>query len=167
MNTPTPAEARNALARAREARLSTTESLRPPWWLWTALGVILALYTAANDFGSTARSAVYIGITVVFVAWVVAERLSPRVAAVSGTPHRSVMPRYGWLPVLLIGVVFVVAQSLAAPAVHRMLTGSGMPAWIRAHPYTTEALPYAAACIAVGLLIGVVVRRMARHAAVR
>lgn len=167
MNTPTPAEAQDALDRAREARLTTADSLHPPWWVWTALGVFLALFTAANDFGSAAQSGASIGLAVVIIAWVVAGRLSPRVAAASGRPHRSAVPRYSWLPLLLIAVVFAIAESLAAHPVHRMLTGSGMPAWIRAHPYTTEALPYAVLCIAVGLLINAVVRQMVRHAAAR
>jgi hypothetical protein len=167
MDTPTPAEARDALDRARQARRSTAESFRPPWWLWAALGVVLALYTAANDFGSTAQSAASIVLGVLAVAWVAAERLSPRVAAISGTAHRSAMPRYFWVPILGVGVVFVIAEYVAAPAVHHLLVGSGMPAWIRAHPYTTEALPYAVLYVAVGLLLGAVVRQMARHAATR
>ncbi|WP_369394430.1 hypothetical protein AB5J72_48045 [Streptomyces sp. CG1] len=75
------------------------------------------------------------------------------------------MPGYAWLPVLLIGLIFGIAQHFAGTAVHRMLTASGMPTWIREHPYTVAAPPYAVLMVAMGLLINVVVRRMARHAA--
>ncbi|MBX7551637.1 hypothetical protein ABZX95_20780 [Streptomyces sp. NPDC004232] len=165
MNTLSPAEAREALARVREARVNAAESLRTPWWLWTVLGVVVALVFAANDFGSAAQEVSALGFGALAVAWVVAGRRSPRVAAVSGTLHRSAAPRNAWLPVVLIGLVFGIAQHFAGPAVHRMLTGPGMPAWIREHPYTAAALPYAVLMVAVGLLINVVVRRMARHAA--
>ena len=55
MNTPSPVEAQEALARVRQVRLSTADSLRTPWWLWAALGAVLALFVAANDFGSAAQ----------------------------------------------------------------------------------------------------------------
>jgi hypothetical protein len=42
-----------------------------------------------------------------------------------------------------------------------------MPAWIREHPHTTAALPYAVLYVAVGLLFSAVLRRMARRAAIR
>lgn len=167
MNTPSPVEAQEALARVRQVRLSTADSLRTPWWLWAALGAVLALFVAANDFGSAAQEVAALGLGTLAVAWVIAGRRSPRVAAASGALHRSALPRYAWLPVLLIGCAFGSVQFFAGPAVHRMLTGSGMPAWIRDHPYTAAALPYAVLSVAVGLLISVVVRRMARRAAAR
>jgi hypothetical protein len=167
MSTPSPDEARDALVHIREVRLETAESRRTPWWLWAALGVLLALFLAANDFGSAAQEAAGLGLGALTVAWVVAGRRSPRVAAASGALHRSALPGYAWLPVVLIGVVAGVVQYFASPVLQRMLTGSGMPAWIREHPYTMEALPYAALSVGMGMLISVAVRRMARHAAVR
>jgi hypothetical protein len=165
MSTPSPDEARDALARVSEVRLNTTESRRTPWWLWVAVGVVVALLLAVNDFGSTAQDVVGFAFAAIVVVWIVATRRSPRFAAATGSVHRSAYPGYVWMPVLLIGLVDGIVQYFANPAVHRMLTGSGMPAWIREHPNTTEALPYAVFSVAVGLLINVVVRRTARRAA--
>ncbi|MFI9273426.1 hypothetical protein ACIGXM_22300 [Kitasatospora sp. NPDC052896] len=167
MSTPSPAEARDALTRVREARLNAAESLRTPWWLWAAAGAVVALPLAANDFGSAVEAVTNLGFGALAVAWVVAGRRSPRVAAASGALHRSALPGYAWLPVLLIGIIAVVVEHFAHPAVYRVLTGSDMPAWIREHPYTTAALPYAVLSIAVGLLFSAVLRRMARRAAIR
>ncbi|WP_327064311.1 hypothetical protein OG500_00415 [Kitasatospora sp. NBC_01250] len=167
MSTPSPAEAREALARVREVRLDAAQSLRTPWWLWAAAGAVVAPVLAANDFGSAAVVVANLGFGALAVAWVVAGRRSPRVAAASGTLHRSALPGYAWLPVVLVGLIVVVVEHFAGPAVYRMLTGSGMPAWIREHPYTTVALPYALLSVAVGLLISAVLRRLARRAATR
>lgn len=167
MDTPSSVEAQEALDQVRQVRRDTADALRTPWWLWAALGVILALELAANDYGSTAQEVSALGLGILTVAWVVARRRSPRVAAVSGVPHRSALPWYAWLPILLIGIVAGTVQVFTQSAAHRLLTGSGMPAWIRDHPYTTAAAPYALISIAVGLLISVVVRRMARHAPAR
>ncbi|MCX4746333.1 hypothetical protein OG455_12480 [Kitasatospora sp. NBC_01287] len=167
MKTPSPAEARDALARVREVRLDTAGSLRTPWWLWAALGAVLALVTAAEDFGPAVQEVASLGFGALTVAWVVAGRRSPRVAATSGTLHRSALPGYAWLPVLLIGLAFGALRFFAEPPVHRALTGSGTPAWIHDHPSITIALPYAVLCVAVGLLINAVLRRMAHRAAAR
>ncbi|PYC76824.1 hypothetical protein C7C46_21845 [Streptomyces tateyamensis] len=167
MDRPSPAEAREALARARQARLDSADALRTPWWLWAALGAVLALFAAANDFGSTAQEVAALGLGALAVAWVVAGRRSPRVAAAAGALHRSALPGYAWLPVLLIGLAFGAVQLFAGPALRRLLTGSGMPAWVRDHPYTASALPYAVFSVAAGLLINVVVRRTARRVAAR
>jgi hypothetical protein len=164
---PSPAEARDALARVREARLNAAESLRTPWWLWAAAGAVIALLLAANDFGSGVQTVANLGFGALTVAWVVAGRRSPRVAAASGTLHRSALPGYAWLPVLLVLLIATVVQHFASLAVFRMLTGPGMPAWICEHPYTTAALPYAVLSIGVGLLISTVLRRMARRTAIR
>jgi hypothetical protein len=167
MSTPSPDEARDALNRADEVRLNTVESLRTPWWLWAALGAVLALFVAANDYSSAVQTGASLGIGVLVVAWVVAGRRSPRIAAASGTLHRSTLPGYAWMPVLLIGAISGIAQHFARPAVHDMLTDSGMPAWIRKHPNTTAALPYAVLSVAVGLLINTVARRTALRTAMR
>ncbi|MGY5130031.1 hypothetical protein [Streptomyces nigrescens] len=167
MNTPSPVEAREALARVRQVRLNTADSLRMPWWLWAALGAVLAVQYAAYDFGPTAQAAACLGYGALGVAWYAAWRLSPRVAAASGVLHRSAVPWYAYLPVLLICLVFGAGLFIAGPAVHRILTGSDMPAWIRDHPFTAVALPYAVLSVAVGLLTHAVVRRMACRAAAR
>lgn len=167
MDTPSPDEARDALIRADEVRLNTVESLRTPWWLWAALGVVLTVFAAANDYSPAVQTGASLGLGALAVIWVVAARLSPRVAAASGVPHRSALPRYAWTPVVLIGIICGAAQHFARSAVHDMLTGSGMPAWIREHPHTTAALPYAVVSIAVGLLINTLVRRMALRTAMR
>ncbi|MET8629326.1 hypothetical protein ABZW30_37275 [Kitasatospora sp. NPDC004669] len=167
MSTPSPSEARDALARVREVRLDAAESLRTPWWVWAVFGAVMALFLAANDFGSTVQGVASVGLGALAVAWVVAGRRSPRVAAASGALHRSALPRYAGLPVLLICLIAVVVEHFAGPAVHRVLTGSGMPAWIREYPYTTAALPYAVLNIAAGLLASAMLRRMARRKAIR
>ncbi|MEV7598880.1 hypothetical protein AB0O91_16005 [Kitasatospora sp. NPDC089797] len=167
MSTPNPSEARDALDRARRARLAATESLRAPWWVWAAFGAVMASFLAADDFGPTARSAASLGLGALTVAWVVAGRRSPRVAAVSGTPHRSALPGYAGLPVALVVLVAVLIGYGTGHAVHGLLTGADMPAWIREHPYTTAALPYAVLYVAAGLLAGAVLRRLARRTAAR
>jgi hypothetical protein len=155
------------LARVRGVRLDAAESLRTPWWLWVVFGAVVALVLAADDFGSVVRGVAALGLGALTVAWVVAGRRSPRVAAACGVLHRSAFPGYSWLPVLLVGLIAAVVEHFAGPAVYRMLTGSGMPVWIREHPHITAALPYAVFNIAVGLLISAVLRRMARRAAIR
>ncbi|MFI0904732.1 hypothetical protein ACH4TE_14490 [Streptomyces sioyaensis] len=167
MNTPSPAEAREALAQVRQVRLNTADSLRMPWWLWATLGAVVAVYSAAPDFGPIAQVTAYIGYGVLSVAWYAAQRLSPRVAAASGTLHRSAVPWYAYLPLMLTALVFGAVVFIAAPAVHRIVTGSDMPAWIRDHPFTTLALPNAVLTVAAGLLSNAVVRRMACRAAAR
>ncbi|WP_369394431.1 hypothetical protein AB5J72_48050 [Streptomyces sp. CG1] len=77
MNTLSPAETQEALARVREVRLNVTESLRTPWWLWAALGVVMAMVFAANDFASAAQEVSSLGLGVLTVVWVVAGRRSP------------------------------------------------------------------------------------------
>ncbi|MEU7434831.1 hypothetical protein AB0B07_28955 [Streptomyces sioyaensis] len=167
MNTPSPVEAREALARARQVRLNTAESVRTPWWLWAAISAVLAVYTAAWDFGPTAQMAALFGYTALNIAWYFARRFSPRFAAASGALHLSALPKYAYLPALLIILVVVAAEFFAGPAELNMLTGSDMPAWIRDHPCTTLALPNIALGVALGLLNNMVVRRMARRGAVR
>ncbi|MFI6347396.1 hypothetical protein [Streptomyces sp. NPDC050560] len=151
----------------REVRRDTAESVRTPWWLWVVAAVLVALVTAAEDLDSGAQGYAGLALGVLCVAWAVAGRRSPRVAAVSGTLHRSALPAYSWLPLLLMGVGLGVLELLAGPPVHRWLTGSGMPAWVREHPHTTAAVPFAALCAALALLTSAVVRRMARRAADR
>ncbi|MGP3987745.1 hypothetical protein [Streptomyces sp. 3N207] len=167
MSTPSPVEAREALARVRQVRRNTVDSLRMPWWLWAAVGAVLAVFYAAHDFGPTGQMAAYLGYGALSAAWYAAWRLSPRVAAASGVLHPSAVPWYAWLPILLMVLVFVAVLSIAGPAVHHILTGSNMPAWIRDHPHTTVALPYAVLSVAGGLLSNVVMRRMACRAAAR
>ncbi|MFJ4189312.1 hypothetical protein [Kitasatospora sp. NPDC089509] len=167
MSTPTPSEARDALARVRKARLDAAQSLRAPWWVWAVFGAVMASFLAADDFGPTARSVASLGLGALAVAWVVAGRRSPRVAAASGTPHRSALPGYAGLPVALVALLAGAVGYGTGHAVHSLLTDSGMPAWIREHPYTTAALPYAALYVAAGLLAGAVLRRLARRTAVR
>lgn len=167
MNTPSPVEAREALARARQARLNTADSLRPPWWLWAAVGVVMVVFSAASDFGPTAQDVAGLGLCALSVAWCVAWRFIPRVSAASGVLHPSAVPWYAYLPMLLMFLVFAAVLSFADPALDRMLTGSDMPAWIRDHPHTTVALPHAVLGVAVGLLTNLVVRRLACRAAAR
>ncbi|WP_411138017.1 hypothetical protein [Streptomyces sp. C10] len=167
MNTPSPAEAREALARVRQVRLNTADSLHMPWWLWATLGAVVAVYSAAPDFGPIAQATAYIGYGVLSIAWYAAQRLSPRVSAASGVLHRSAVPWYAYLPMLLIALAVGAVLFIAGPAAHRILTDSDMPAWIRDHPFTTLALPNAVLTVAVGLLSSVVVRRMACRAAAR
>jgi ABC-type amino acid transport system permease subunit len=167
MSTPSPSEARDALNRVHEIRRTAVDSLRTPWWLWAALGVVVMLVFAANDYGSAVQAGASLGLGALAVAWVVAGRLSPRVAAVSGVPHRSTSTGHARLAVVLIALTCGIGSHFAAPAVHRMLTGSGMPAWIREHPYTTAALPFALLSLAVALLMNTVARRTARRPSIR
>ncbi|MFJ5804512.1 hypothetical protein [Streptomyces decoyicus] len=167
MNTPSPAEAREALAQVRQVRLNTVDSLRTPWWLWAVISAVLVVYSAAWDFGPTAQMAALFGYGALNVAWYFAWRFSPRFAAASGALHLSAVPRYAYLPALVTVLVYGAGQFFAGPAVHRMLTGSDMPAWIRDHPFAALALPNIVLGVAVGLLTNLVVRRMARRAEVR
>jgi hypothetical protein len=167
MDTPSPAEAREALTRVRRVRLETTDSLHPSWRMWVAVGAVISVFHVAYDFGPAGQAAAVIGFGALSVAWAIAARRSPRLATAAGVLHHSALPVYAWLPMVLVCLMFGTAQFFAGPAVHRLLTGSGMPAWIRDHPYATVALPYAALCVAVGLLTNVAVRRMARHGTAR
>ncbi|MFK0294377.1 hypothetical protein ACIQU6_28435, partial [Streptomyces sp. NPDC090442] len=72
MDAPSPAEARDALARVRQVRLNTTDSLRPPWWLWAAAGAVMTVFYAANDFGPVGQETAALGLGTLGVAWVIA-----------------------------------------------------------------------------------------------
>lgn len=163
MSKPDPAEARGALARAREARLKGIESLPMPWWRLAVGPAVYALYLSAFDYGAVGLIGILLGIAVLIIA----RRFFRGFAVARGALDRGALTRSDRRRIELTLFALISIQLFAGSFVQRRLTGTGMPHWIREHPYTTVALPCALLAFAMYVLIQAMVRRMARRTASR